>query len=239
MNEAQTRIAPSRRSIPRPVLLLTAGHCSPTTGFPAFLTTGHCSRVAVPGRSFRFTFPDPRSTVHESRLPCSFAPSPHRSLGPIACSDRSRRVPAFLTTDHSSPTTIFPAFLTPNHDPLTTGLRAFLTTDHCSPTTKFPAVPTTNHYPLTTVFTHPPVLCTHPLTPASPVPAFLIPDPGSLTPVFTPPPHTFRTPPPMPFCETVKLWSLLNQQLASTVSQFHSLTVLFFRSSSQFCFCRS
>jgi hypothetical protein len=45
----------------------------------------------------------------------------------------------------------------------------------------FPAVLSTNHYPLNTEF-----------RPTPPYPK-------------TPPPHTFRTPPPMPFCETVKL----------------------------------
>jgi hypothetical protein len=93
-----------------------------------------------------------------------------------------------------------------------------------------PVFLTTNHYPLITAFyppppasgTHPPLFFNPPLPPASPFAAFLFPVPWSLVPAFYPPPHTQGPTPPYLFCETVKLWSLPNQQLAATVSQFHS-----------------
>jgi hypothetical protein len=60
-------------------------------------------------------------------------------------------------------------------------------------------------YPFTPT---PPIFLPHPLPPASLLPAFPLSVPllpWSLVHCFLPTPHTFRTPPPMPFCETVKL----------------------------------
>jgi len=95
--------------------------------------------------------------------------------------------PGLMATDYWLFTTgywLLPAFLIPDHCSLTTGFPAFLTTNHYPLITGFRAFLTTNHYPLITAFyPTPPCLRTHP--------------------------HPFLRPhPPMPFCETVKLWSL-------------------------------
>jgi hypothetical protein len=113
----------------------------------------------------------PRSTTHGSRFTIHDSPS-FRSLSPESCPERSRRVPAFLTTDHSSLTTGFPAFLTTNHYPLTTA---------------FTPPPTLRTPPC--ISTPPPGPFTPPPPPASPFHAFLFPVLCSLISVFDPPPH--------------------------------------------------
>jgi hypothetical protein len=159
-----------------------------------------CRLLAIGYRLFWSLFPDPRSlSPCNAGVPagCRVGVLARTSLFPVPCS----LVPG--------PWSLVPVFLTTNHYPLPT---IFLTT---------------NHYPLITAFypppclRHPPPLFFNPpLPPASPFAAFLFPGPWSL--LFTHPPYP-GTHPPYLFCETVKLWSLQNQSLAATVSQFHSL----------------
>jgi hypothetical protein len=157
--------------------------------------------------------PRPRFTVHVFLSPCSLVPSFPVSL---------------LHSFTSSPVTSVPAFLTTGHCSLTTGLPAFLTTNHYPPITVFL---TTNHYPPTAAFLAPllPAPCSlAPCSPRSLAPC----SPRSLASRFSPTPRHLQTHPPivsdphppMPFCETVKLWNCGTFRIRGLRPQFHSFT---------------
>jgi hypothetical protein len=189
------------------------------------------------------------------------SPSGPRSLGPEACPERSRRVPAFLTTDHCSLTTAFwfsprkpaPAAPGPSQKSLMAESKGEIWTDvgfpslPCSLAPSFAAFRSLFFYSLPgsrsggrqvlvagwLLATPYSLLLPHPPMPPTPSPLLRTPHPLSFWSLFPgpwslllpPPPSLSQTPPPMPFCETVKLLNCGAFRINHLQPQFHSFTV--------------